>query len=227
MPLTVNAWPRTHSLRNLLTVLRARRAGATVSLNQVKLNDSVVERNSLIMEYALVWHSHVGTYSIVGRYASIFDTEIGPYAGIAEKVTCGTSPHWPELPTTHVFPVNAEFGFCDGPWPEVGRTLVGADAWIGAAATIRAGVSIGTGAVVGAGAVVTRDVAPYEVVAGVPARHLRMRFPAAMVDRLLELRWWTWRPTLIRANLHLFREPLTPAGLDLLEEVSLSSSRER
>src|SRR5215467_13711617 len=91
MPLTVNAWPRTYSVRNLLSVLKARRAGATVSLNQVKLQNSTVERNSLIMEYALVWHSHVGAYSIVGRYASVFDTEIGPYAGIAEKVTCGAS----------------------------------------------------------------------------------------------------------------------------------------
>ena len=124
-------------------MLRARLRGATVSLNQVKLKESTVERNSLVMEYALLWRSTVAEYAIVGRYTSVFDTDIGPYAAIAEKATVGASPHWPELPTTHVFPVNHEFGFCDEPWPEIGRTSIGPDAWIGAGATVRAGVNIG------------------------------------------------------------------------------------
>lgn len=213
MPRTINAWPRTYSWENLRAVWRARRGGATVSLNQVKLSGAEVQANALVMEYALLWLASVGRYAIVGRYTSIFNTDIGPFAAVAEKVTIGAAPHWPELPTTHVFPVNAEFGFCDGPWPEVSRTTVGADAWIGAGATIRAGIRIGHGAVVGAGAVVTRDVADYEVVAGVPARRIRMRFSPEVIERLLQLRWWEWPPQLIRANLHVFREPLDAAGL--------------
>jgi hypothetical protein len=90
---------------------------------------------------------------------------------------------------------------------------VGADAWIGAGATIRAGVTIGHGAVVGAGAVVTRDVEDYEVVAGVPARRVRMRFAPEIVAGMVELRWWEWSAPLIRANLHLFRRPLTAESL--------------
>lgn len=73
-----------------------------------------------------------------------------------------------------------------------GDVLIGSDVWIGAAALISSGVTIGDGAVVGAGAVVTRDVAPYAVVAGNPARVVKFRFDEEVIERLLALRWWDW-----------------------------------
>lgn len=73
-----------------------------------------------------------------------------------------------------------------------GDTTVGNDVWIGREATIMPGVTIGDGAVVGAHSVVTKDVEPYAVVAGNPARHLRVRFDPDDVDRLLAVRWWDW-----------------------------------
>ncbi|MGK9221787.1 CatB-related O-acetyltransferase [Microbacterium barkeri] len=73
-----------------------------------------------------------------------------------------------------------------------GDTVVGNDVWIGREATILPGVTIGDGAVIGAHSVVTKDVAPYEVVGGNPARRIRMRFDEEDVRRLLAVRWWDW-----------------------------------
>ncbi|WP_144795870.1 CatB-related O-acetyltransferase [Microbacterium paludicola] len=73
-----------------------------------------------------------------------------------------------------------------------GDTVVGNDVWIGRDATVLPGVTIGDGAIIGAHSVVTRDVHPYEVVAGNPARPVRMRFDAHDVERLLAVRWWDW-----------------------------------
>ena len=70
------------------------------------------------------------------------------------------------------------------------RIVIGNDVWIGGRATILRGVTIGDGAVVGAGAVVTRDVEPYTVVGGVPARPIKKRFPEPVIDKLEELCWW-------------------------------------
>lgn len=219
MPRTINKWPNAFSPRNLVGVWRARRRGATVSLNQVKLEVSTVEPNALVMEHALLRHSHVCRYSIIGPYTSLFKVRVGPYSGVAERVTVGALPHWPQLPTTHVFPLNAEFGLCgDRPWPAPPETTLGADVWIGAAAVVLGGVRIGHGAIVAAGAVVTKDVADYEIVAGVPARRIRLRFPEEMLERLMRLSWWDWPPWYIRDNISLFQTPLTLDTLSMLEE---------
>ena len=73
-----------------------------------------------------------------------------------------------------------------------GDTVVGSDVWIGAEAMILPGISVGHGAVIGSRAVVTRNVAPYAIVAGNPAKEIRMRFPADEVRMLLEMQWWDW-----------------------------------
>jgi virginiamycin A acetyltransferase len=96
-----------------------------------------------------------------------------------------------------------------------GDTIVGNDVWIGRDATILPGVTIGDGAVIGACSVVTKDVLPYEIVAGNPARHVRMRFEAQAVRRLLDARWWDWAPEKISEHAAVIMSG-TPADLERL-----------
>ena len=86
-------------------------------------------------------------------------------------------------------------------WDNRGNIIIGNDVWIGFEAIIMAGVHIGDGAIIGARAVVTKDVPPYTIVGGVPAREIRKRFDAATVERLQALSWWNWPEERIRQNL--------------------------
>ncbi|WP_147822700.1 CatB-related O-acetyltransferase [Salidesulfovibrio onnuriiensis] len=86
-------------------------------------------------------------------------------------------------------------------FPYKGDTVIGSDVWIGYDATIMPGVSIGHGCIVGAKSVVTGDVPPYSIVAGNPARVIRMRFEEEVVSRLLALQWWEWEPEKVTRNL--------------------------
>ncbi len=126
--------------------------------------------------------------------------EIGAFCSIADDVTIfGGGEHRSDWVST--FPLRIAFGHAlaerDGHPASRGPTRIGSDVWIGHGATILSGVSVGDGAIIGACAVVSRDVAPYAVVAGNPARQLRSRFMAEHVRELLALQWWSWPIELI------------------------------
>lgn len=87
-------------------------------------------------------------------------------------------------------------------FPNKGDIRVGNDVWLGYRSVILAGVTIGDGAIVGAYSVVTKNVPPYTIVAGNPAKEIRMRFPEAEIERLLELRWWDWPIEKITQHVH-------------------------
>jgi len=164
------------------------------------IQDSAVGSYTDIGPDWTVIESSLGDYSyLAGSDGTVIYTDIGKFCSIASHVAINPGDHPMGRVTQHHCTYRRRrYGFADADdkaffdWRRRRRCRIGHDVWIGTAAKVMAGVEIGTGAVVGAGAVVTRDVAPYEVVAGVPARPLRMRFRPEIVDRLMKLAWWDW-----------------------------------
>ena len=125
--------------------------------------------------------------------------KIGKFCSIAcgAKFLFTSANHAMRSLSTYPFPIFFEEWGMDGKqicraWDNRGDIVVGSDAWIGYEAVILSGVTIGDGAIIGARAVVTRDVPPYTIVGGVPARPIRKRFDDAVIARLQALRWWDW-----------------------------------
>lgn len=133
---------------------------------------------------------------------------IGKFCSIAcgAKFLFNSANHALGSLSTYPFPLFwEEWGLDKGrvaeAWDNKGDILIGSDVWIGYEAVILAGVTIGDGAVIAARAVVTKDVPPYTIVGGVPAKAIRRRFPEETIQRLLELRWWDWPRERIARNI--------------------------
>lgn len=137
----------------------------------------------------------------VDRYSYIYgtrmvNTTVGSFCSIASGGSIGGGKH----PTDWVSssPVFYNKGnvlktnFANAPFEEYDETTIGNDVWIGSRCLIKGGITIGDGAIIGMGSVVTKNVPPYEIWAGNPARCLRKRFDDKTIERLLELKWWNW-----------------------------------
>jgi acetyltransferase-like isoleucine patch superfamily enzyme len=131
---------------------------------------------------------------------------IGRFCSISDQITIILGGnHRSDWVTTYPFPAFTET------WPEAatitghptskGDIIIGHDVWIGYGATILSGITIGNGAVIGARAVISKDVAPYAIVAGNPAQEIKKRFDDTTIARLLQLAWWDWPEEKIRFNL--------------------------
>lgn len=145
--------------------------------------------------------TELGDYSYFERGGEAIYARIGRFCSIAANVRINALDHPMERLTTHKisYRPNEYFRFrpVDAAFRERRRgraVIIGHDVWVGHGAVIMPGVHVGNGAVIGANAVVTRDVAAYTVVAGVPASALRPRFPPAIAARIEALGWWNWPP---------------------------------
>lgn len=130
--------------------------------------------------------SEIGLFSYVGEFSHISQmVKIGKFCSIGNLCTIGATQHNLKGLTSYPFREN----YAAVPVPE---TLIGNDVWIGCNAVVMAGLTVGDGASIGAGSIVTKNVPPYSIVIGNPARILKMRFPQHTIEALLKSRWWDW-----------------------------------
>lgn len=156
-------------------------------------------RHVIIGERVVLREVVVGDYSYFERHSEAIYTTIGKFCSIAANTRINALDHPMERLTTHKvsYRPNEYFRYLgvDNEFRarrQAKSVNIGNDVWIGHGAVIMPGISIGNGAVIGANSVVTKDVSPFEIVAGVPAKRLKMRFPAEIAARVEAMAWWDW-----------------------------------
>jgi acetyltransferase-like isoleucine patch superfamily enzyme len=158
--------------------------------------NSKIHRSAVINSGCNVVNSSMDKYSYIGYDSTLVNCNMGAYCSVADGVIIGGAEHpmnWVSMSPVfqnvrHSGPVKR---FAKFDLPDTKITTIGNDVWIGNRAIIKQGVSIGDGAVVGAGAVVTKNVEPYSIVVGSPAKHIKYRFNEKIREDLLKTAWWT------------------------------------
>jgi acetyltransferase-like isoleucine patch superfamily enzyme len=168
--------------------------------DNVRINDSEIERNYYIGSFSGITRCKIGFNGGIGFSSYLSDADIGSYTLIGSRVSIGGFQH----PTNWLSIGAFQWGQSIDWWVETGdfkkyikftkpinkRTLIGSDVWIGDNAVVLSGREISTGAVIGAGSVVTKNIPPYAVAVGNPAKIIRYRFDRAIITSLLKSMWW-------------------------------------
>lgn len=175
------------------------------------IKNSFVHPTSKVESGSSFYNSQMEKHSFCGYDCDIQNTIIGKFCSIASNVSIGGSSHpidW--VSTSPAFYDNRDSikqKYSKFDRAESLITNIGHDVWIGKGVLIKEGVEIGTGAVIGMGAIVTKDVAPYEIVAGNPARVIRKRFSESTIDGLLRTEWWNWSDAQLYEAAKYIRSP--------------------
>jgi phosphonate metabolism protein (transferase hexapeptide repeat family) len=178
----------------------------------VSLMNAVLGAYTQIQAHSILNNVTVGDYTYCAGYNQIDYAEIGKFCSIATyvRINPGNHPTYTRPAQHHFTYRSGLFGFGEDDeelfaWRKAHSVTIGHDVWLGHNAVIMPGVTIGNGAAVGSGAVVTKDVEPYSIVAGVPARKIKMRFPDDVIEKLDRLSWWDWDHEAIKSRLQDFR----------------------
>lgn len=182
----------------------------SIGLNSKILNTQIGSFIS-IAKNVIVRNSEIGDHSYLNANNHINNIKIGKFSSIASNIKFGLGIHPTHLITTHpaFYSNNKPFKtFADKNYFEEYLPItIGNDVWIGQESMIMGGVTISDGAIVAARAVVTKDVPPYAIVGGVPAKIIRYRFDKETISKLLRIKWWNKAEGFLEENFLLFHEP--------------------
>lgn len=190
----------------------------------------------------------IGAFTYFGRNCRFQSAAIGRYCSVSDNLQVGLGHHPTDMLTTSPIAWREAFNFSQHfeetqpgwkralptvPYYPTGFTTIGNDVWIGCSVYLRDGITIGDGAIIGAHSVVTKDVPPYAIVGGSPARVIRYRFDETVIERLLALQWWNYNILelgaldmsdieravgMIEDAVAQGLEPYAPAPINLVEE---------
>jgi phosphonate metabolism protein (transferase hexapeptide repeat family) len=178
-----------------------------------KVIDSSIGAWTQIAHDVSFYRSELGDYSYIMQHGQVMESSIGKYCSIASFVRLNPGNHPLERVSSHHMTYRAkQYGLAASDdddffvWRKAHPVQIGHDVWIGHNVTVLPGVTIGNGAAIGAGAVVTKDVEPYTVMVGVPAKPLRARFSDSVIEQLEHIQWWHWSRSELEARFLDFRD---------------------
>lgn len=172
--------------------------GANIEIGDYTIyNDFVHDPRDFERSNVLYHYPVNGDRLMIGKFCSI---------ACGAKFLFTSGNHSLRSLSTYTFPIFFEEWGLDAKdicsaWDNKGDIVIGSDVWVGYEALILSGVTVGDGAIIGSRAVVTKDVPPYTIVGGVPAKPIRRRFDGAVIERLEKLRWWDWDIETIRRSI--------------------------
>lgn len=176
--------------------------------NDVVLHNVQLGSYTQIKAHSILEETQMDDYSYCAGYNQIYAANIGRFCSIATfvRINPGNHPCYTRAAQHHFTYRCSMFGF--GEDDEAffkartdNKVTLGHDVWLGHNVTVMPGVTIGSGAAVGSGAVVTKDVEPYAVVVGAPAKKIRMRFSDTIIEGIESTRWWEWSHDILRKRL--------------------------
>lgn len=187
--------------------------GARIENGCTITQNTTIKNFTRIFNNVIINNCNIFEYCYIGRNSLIQNTTIGSFCSIANDVIIGLGAHPSHyFSTSPIFYrkkniLNINLISEDLPFEEYKKIEIGSDVWIGARAVILDGVIIGHGAIVAANSVVTKDVPPYSIVAGIPARILKYRFSNEKIERLLKSAWWNLTILDIKENFNELNKP--------------------
>lgn len=168
------------------------------------IKNTTINHTSKVCSLSHVVNSTIDKYSYIGNNCTIINVEIGRYCSIADNCIIGGASHpidWvSSSPVFHEGRNILKKNFSEHQFETTKRTVIENDVWIGNNVLIKSGVKISNGAIIGMGSVVTKDVGPYEIWVGTPAKLIRKRFNDEIINDLMTLKWWDWEDNKLEKN---------------------------